>query len=194
MRSCFRQIMPVRSIRTVLATGWLVLLLVLCTSESHAQRMPPKTPATTEKGSSPLPAKKLEEALQLLLKATGDSTPVSPQRRQFRPTEIEGLVLDQTISKVGHDFYDQFYSNWEVPQGIGDYTINIREKPGRATSILISVEVNDNELLEVPLQPKAEIIEDVANYALEMVTNFLLQAKNESQQLERGGRQPLEVF
>jgi curli production assembly/transport component CsgE len=174
--------------------GLLILLLMACLTDSSAQRLPAKAPTKTEALSSPLPAKKLEEALQLLLKATGDSTHVSEQRRQFKPTEIDGLVLDQTISKVGHDFYDQFYSKWEVPQGIGDYTINIREKPGRATSILISVEVNDNELLELPIQPKAEIIEDIANYALETVTNFLLQAQNQSQQLERGGRQPLEVF
>lgn len=158
--------------------------------------MPPKAPAKTDKesSSSPLPAKKLEEALQLLLKATSDSSQNNRQRRQFRPTEIEGLVLDQTISKLGHDFYDQFYSRWEVPAGIGDYTIALKEKPGRGINVLVAVEVNENELLELPIQPKAEIIEDLANYALETVTNYLLQAQNESQQLERGGRQPLEVF
>ncbi|WP_167856691.1 CsgE family curli-type amyloid fiber assembly protein [Hymenobacter aquaticus] len=143
-----------------------------------------------------MPAKKLEEALQLLLKATArDSSQVANQRRRFRPTEIEGLVMDQTITKVGHDFYDAFYGMWEAPAEVGDYTIIIHEKPARGTSTLVSVEVNENELLELPLQPKAEVIEETAQYAFEVATNFLVQSRNDSKHLElQGGRQPREVF
>lgn len=170
------------------------LLLCLLAPAAQAQTKPAATPKPPkESEAAPLSAKKLEEALQLLLKATADSAQ-SRQRRQFRPTEIEGLVMDQTITKVGHDFYDEFFTKWEAPADIGDFTIIIREKPARGTSTLVSVEVNDNELLELPLQPKAEAIEEMAAYALEVASNFLVQSRNESRQLERGGRVPLEVF
>jgi curli production assembly/transport component CsgE len=174
---------------------WLVL--VLAAGNSHAQQAPatkPKVQKETE--AAPLPAKKLEEALQLLLKATAkDSSQVANQHRRFRPTEIEGLVMDQTITKVGHDFYDAFYSIWEAPAEAGDFTIIIHEKPARGTSTLISVEVNESELLELPLQPKAEVIEETASYAFEVATDFLIRARNDSRVLEqRGNKQPTEVF
>ena len=54
----------------------------------------------------------MEEALRLLLKA--DSVASVRQRAQLGP-ESSGLVVDQTITKIGHDFYDQFYSRWEAP-------------------------------------------------------------------------------
>ncbi|MCB2408992.1 curli production assembly/transport protein CsgE [Hymenobacter lucidus] len=174
------------------------LLFVLASTNSYAQQQPAagKTGVQKESEAAPLPAKKLEEALQLLLKATSkDSSQVNNQRRRFRPTEIEGLVMDQTITKVGHDFYDAFYSLWEAPAEAGDFTIIIHEKPARGTSTLISVEVNENELLELPLQPKAEVIEETATYASEVATDFLVRSRNDSRNLEQhGGRQPTEVF
>ncbi|UOQ71670.1 curli production assembly/transport protein CsgE [Hymenobacter cellulosilyticus] len=174
------------------------LLMVVATSAAQAQQAsPPAAPKVAKEAeAAPLPAKKLEEALQLLLKATKkDSSQVATQRRRFRPTEIEGLVMDQTITKVGHDFYDAFYSIWEAPADAGDFTILIQEKPARGTSTLISVTVNDSELLELPLQPKPEVIEETASYAFEVTTQFLLQARNDSRLLEQNGnRQPAEVF
>ncbi|WP_159437423.1 CsgE family curli-type amyloid fiber assembly protein [Hymenobacter daecheongensis] len=173
-----------------------LLLLLLAAAPGRAQQAGRKPTSAKEAApkpekeseASPLPAKKLEEALQLLIKATRDTTQ-NGQRRRFRPTEIEGLVMDQTITKVGHDFYDVFYSQWEAPPGVGDFTIIIREKPARGTSTLISVEVNENELLELPLQPKAEIIEETATYAIGVATDFLASSRNVGQQLERGGNQ-----
>ncbi|WP_188558270.1 CsgE family curli-type amyloid fiber assembly protein [Hymenobacter glacieicola] len=172
---------------------WLLCLLSAQTRAQAPAKAGAKPKVPKESEAAPLSAKKLEEALQLLLKATSDSAQ-NRQRRQFRPTEIEGLVMDQTITKVGHDFYDEFFTKWEAPAEIGDYTIVIREKPARGTSTLISVEVNDNELVELPLQPKAEAIEEMAAYALEVAAGFLQQTRNESRQLERGGRAAVEVF
>ncbi|TGE18627.1 CsgE family curli-type amyloid fiber assembly protein [Hymenobacter elongatus] len=181
----------------MMGLGCWLCLMATCTA-GYGQKQLPAAPqkVTKESEAAPLPAKKLEEALQLLLKATTqDSSQVSNQRRRFRPTEIEGLVMDQTITKVGHDFYDAFYSIWEAPAEAGDFTIIIHEKPSRGTSTLISVEVNENELLELPLQPKAEVIEEMATYAFEVATDFLVRSRNDSRNLEQqGNKQRTEVF
>lgn len=29
--------------------------------------------------------------------------------------EVDGLIMDETITKVGRDFYDLFYSSWSTP-------------------------------------------------------------------------------
>ena len=170
-----------------------VLRLTAAAQVTPSQPPPPKPAVEKETEATPLPPKKLEEALRLLLQVTSDSA-AGQARRQFKATEIDGLVMDQTISKFGHDFYDEFYTHWEVPPGVTDFTIVVREKPSRGTSTLISLEVNDNELLELPLQPKAEVVEELAAYALAVARSFLEQARDESHQLERGGRVPPEVF
>jgi curli production assembly/transport component CsgE len=105
------------------------------------------------------------------------------------------LVIDQTVTKIGHDFYDIFFGQWDPPAGLGDFTVVIREKPGRATTTIISMEVNDNELLELPLQPKYEAIEEAALYSLAVAQEYLVNASNVSQQLERTADDPgTEVF
>jgi len=169
------------------------------------QKTPTKQPniksATTQQNTSPaapLPAKKVEEALRLLLQATAPAqdSAQSSSRRRFRPTEIEGLVLDQTVSKIGHDFYDVFYTRWEPPANLGDFTVVIREKPARGGfGSLISVEVNEAELLELPLQPRYDVIEEAALYSVEVAVGYLINAQNISQQLERSLDNPgTEVF
>lgn len=145
-----------------------------------------------ESGAAPLPAKKLEEALQLLLRATSDSATTSTPSQ--RATEIGGLVVDQTITKVGHDFYDVFYTQFEAPAGSTEYIVTITEKPGRGTNTLVTVTVNENDLLEMPLQPKPEYIEAAATDAVSAAVAFLQEAASLSRQLERGGKQPLEKF
>lgn len=173
---------------------WACFCLLSASATAQTKKPAAKPNVQKESEGAPLSAKKLEEALQLLLKATSDSSQ-NRQRRQFRPTEIEGLVMDQTITKVGHDFYDEFFTKWEAPADFGDYTIVIREKPARGTSTLISVEVNDSELLELPLQPRAEVIEEMAAYALDAAAGFLQQARSQSNQLEKAADDPgTEVF
>ena len=60
--------------------------------------------------------------------------------------EIDGLVVDETLTKVGHDFYDAFYSNWVAPVGAKDYTLFIKETPPRMNRFTISIYVNDDEV------------------------------------------------
>ena len=183
-------------------SGLLCLVAVLLQSGTAAAQGERRVPArednqeqqqapVRESKAAPLPANKLEEALRMLLKATSDSTATQQQRRTL---EIEGLIVDQTISKVGHDFYDIFYTQFEAPPGIGDYVITITEKPGRGTSTLISLNVNENDLLEMPLQPKLEYVEAVAADAINAAIGFLQESRSVSRQLEKGGRQPLETF
>ena len=48
---------------------------------------------------------------------------------------IDGLLVDDTKTKSGKDFYDLFYQQWEAPAGAKNYTIFIIEKPFRLTKI-----------------------------------------------------------
>ncbi|NVO30308.1 CsgE family curli-type amyloid fiber assembly protein [Hymenobacter lapidiphilus] len=151
----------------------------------------PAQAPTNERKANPLTPKQLEEALRLLLQVTADSTDTPKVQRGF---EIEGLVVDQTISKLGRDFYSVFFSTFESPAGSGDYVVTITEKPARGTSILVTVAVNNTDLLEMPLQPNEEYIDAAASEAVSTVTQHLMENNRLGNELEKGNSQPLEVY
>lgn len=175
----------------------LAVLLIRLPGQAQINR-PLATPKTTTLPSSSEPAKpqqlspqKMEEALRLLLRA--DSVASVHQRARLGP-ESSGLVLDQTITKIGHDFYDQFYSRWEAPAEVPEYTVAVGEKPSRGNNAVITVTVNGEDLLEFPLQGKSDIVEDAAQQAIGVAAGFLQQAFELSKQLERGNKQALETY
>lgn len=158
--------------------------------ENQQERGQRQQAPVRESKSAPLPAKKLEEALRLLLQADSSRT----QSQQAAGLESQGLVVDQTISKIGRDFYSIFYNTFEPPPGVGEYNITIGELPSRGNSALVSLSVNDEPLLEMPLQPKYDLIEEAAAQAVAMATEFLLNAQQVNNQLERGELKGLETY
>ncbi|MCB0753318.1 MAG: hypothetical protein KDC52_17740, partial [Ignavibacteriae bacterium] len=37
--------------------------------------------------------------------------------------EIDNLIVDETITKIGNDFYESFYNSWEAPPNSPNITI-----------------------------------------------------------------------
>ena len=174
---------------------WIALLglLLMVVTPSWAQQAPTHStkPATPNGPDSPKPLapKQLEEALRLLLRA--DSAGRASRRTG---TESQGLVMDQTISKLGRDFYDLFYGSFEAPGGLEDFTVVLVERQARANNAVVALIVNDTELFEMPLTPRADQMEESAMSAVGAAVEFLLQAQNISRQLESGRKMAPEVF
>ncbi|MEJ7662449.1 MAG: CsgE family curli-type amyloid fiber assembly protein [Hymenobacter sp.] len=102
------------------------LLAVALVRPGRADAQPTKRPAPARKPPArpaPLRPAQVEEALRLLLKAD------SLVSRRRTGTEAAGLVLDQALTKPGHDFYDLFYNAFEALSGVADFTAG-----GRAAS------------------------------------------------------------
>ena len=174
--------------------SWIISvgLLLALASPTRAQQPPAQSakPAATGPGSpKPLAPKQLEEALRLLLRA--DSAGRASRRTG---SESQGLVMDQTISKLGRDFYDLFYGSFEAPGGLEDFTIMVVERQARANNAVVALIVNDTELFEMPLIPRADTMEESARAAVGAAVDFLLQAQSISRQLESGRKMPPEVF
>lgn len=167
----------------MIALGSIVLGLMCHVAPAQTAPKPaPGAPVRKYEAAPPkeqaVSTKQLEEALRRLLRAD------SVQTRRFRPTEIEGLIVDQTITKVGHDFYDVFYTSWEAPPGATDFTVTLRERIGRGNSTLVAVDVNDAELLEMPLQPKFDLVEAAAQEAVAVAQDYLRSAQTVTKQLD----------
>lgn len=80
--------------------------------------------------------------------------------------EIDGMVHDETRSKVGRDFYDVFYTHWQKPPNASNFSIRIYEQPSPSLGTIIYVQVNDMETFRMRLQPRYELIQQAAHFAV----------------------------
>ena len=114
-------------------------------------------------------------------------------------TEINGLVVDETITKVGRDFYEVFYSKWEAPRsdaspGQQSYTIFIKELPQMGQGSLVSVYMDETELFSQPVQPRYDVIEAVAEYAVALVSSYVANYESLVEQLGNEDQQGSGIF
>ncbi|WP_421919851.1 CsgE family curli-type amyloid fiber assembly protein [Marinifilum sp.] len=98
--------------------------------------------------------------------------------------EIDGLIMDETITKVGRDFYDMFFSGWAPPKNAKNFTITIKEMvlPGLATQV--TVLVNNNEVFKQRVQPRYDILEQMSTYAVQQTGRYLLNYEKMKSQLD----------
>jgi len=96
------------------------------------------------------------------------------------------LILDETRSKIGRDFYELFYNRWNPPSGARDFLITIRELPSRGLGARVSIEVNENVILHRFLQPRNGLIEEEANFTISYLKNYLRRNENLKQDMEAG--------
>jgi Curli assembly protein CsgE len=101
--------------------------------------------------------------------------------------EIEGLVIDETRSKLAHDFYELFYNSWSsVEEDIKlNYSITIREQPVRVgIGTRISVELDGEEFTQLNLQPRAEVLEALAIQLVESLYTHIMHPDQSYQEIE----------
>ena len=119
-------------------------------------------------------------------------TPEVVEKREL--SELNGLVVDETITKVGRDFYEVFYGQWEAPASEMSYTIFIKElpMPGRGSQVLVYMD--DTEVFSQAVQPRYELIEELAGYAVQSVTHYVANYESMSQQLGNEDQQGSGIF
>ncbi len=98
--------------------------------------------------------------------------------------EMNGLVIDETITKIGRDFYELFYTRWEAPPSAMGYTLYIKEQPQPGRGTRISVLLNDTELISQALQAREELLLAVATHAIKRAHYQIQHYEQMAQQLE----------
>lgn len=97
--------------------------------------------------------------------------------------EIDGLLVNDTKTKTGKDFYDLFYDGWEAPAAAKNYSITVSEKPFRLTSTMIVVSINENVVYQDILQPRQDILEAQTEEAISTTQNYLANYEEITKQL-----------
>lgn len=101
--------------------------------------------------------------------------------------EITGLIIEKTMTKIGYEFYENFFSIWEAPKGITGYNIYINEKASPMWGSLIYINVNDNLIWRGLIRPRSEDIETAIRNSIEVVKKYLYQYEEIRKQAEEGG-------
>ncbi|ELR71923.1 hypothetical protein C900_02162 [Fulvivirga imtechensis AK7] len=99
--------------------------------------------------------------------------------------EIDKLIVDETISKAGHEFMEIFFSLWSWPQvSNGSFMMMIKERPFRGISTTITITINDLTVFESFLQTRYDVLESLAQMAAEQTYSYLMNYDNIMKQLE----------
>ncbi|WP_218588566.1 curli production assembly/transport protein CsgE [Cyclobacterium lianum] len=80
--------------------------------------------------------------------------------------EIDGLLIDETKTKSGRDFFEYFYRQWEAPEEANNYSIFIREKPFRLSTTMIEIYINETMVFQSLLQPRNEVVEQLVSQSI----------------------------
>ena len=95
---------------------------------------------------------------------------------------IPGLILDETKTKQGRDFFEYFNLRWQEVEGLS-YTIEIIELPDRRRGSFISVKVDENRVFMERLNPT--MVEESAQRAVRRVGGYLIQKLIAQENLEQ---------
>lgn len=71
-------------------------------------------------------------------------------------SELKGLTIDETKSKVGKDFYDAFYLQYSQLPEKSSYTITISELPSPGTTGQINIMIDDKQIYSFMTNPSEE--------------------------------------
>ncbi len=94
----------------------------------------------------------------------------------------ENMIISDTRTPFGHDFYNRFYSMLDFPEQTGGFIVKVIERPipGRGSQMII--EVNYEVVYQFRLPPDQESIIELANAAARGLRNYLVNFEKFSQE------------
>ena len=108
--------------------------------------------------------------------------------------EIDGLVIDRTLTKSGQDFYGLFYQKWQPPFGARGYSVTLEESPFRGRQTLIKVSLDEQLLYQRVLQPRYDVLEEMAGQAVATLTGALTRRTRSEQSRDVEAGEHIERF
>jgi len=86
--------------------------------------------------------------------------------------EINGLVVEDVITKLGKDFYDFFYQEYNSSGSKFPFVINIIEKPLIGISSEIRIDIDDRIIYKMTTRPNEEYLQAAARQAIVAINNY----------------------
>lgn len=109
----------------------------------------------------------------LQAQTTSEPLPAPLQGASVQVPNLDGLaggvVLNRTITIVGHDFYQYFTAAWRYRENNERYSIAIIERPTAVRGSEIWVEYRNKRIFRVFLSPRRSAIKNISQQAVGVV-------------------------
>jgi len=86
--------------------------------------------------------------------------------------EINGLVVEDVITKLGKDFYDFFYQEYNSSGSKYPFVINVIEKPLIGISSEVRIDIDDIIVYKMTTRPNEEYLQAAARQAIVAINNY----------------------
>ncbi len=86
---------------------------------------------------------------------------------------LDQMVIDETRSPFGADFYDHFHDNLDIPDHPGGVMIRVMEQPAPGRGSQMIIEVNYENVYQFQLQPGYEQVVELAEAVAEGLNQYL---------------------
>lgn len=105
--------------------------------------------------------------------------PAQPLKEPNRSRQVDtdsGVVLNQTITVAGQNFYQYFVNSWRDKDGGERYTLVIHERPSARWGSEIWIEFAQRRIYRISLPPARTAIKSVSEEAADITYREVLQA------------------
>jgi hypothetical protein len=86
--------------------------------------------------------------------------------------EIYGLVVEDVVTKLGKDFYDFFYQEYNTSGAKYPFVIRIIEKPLLGINSEVRIDIDDKMVYKMTTRPNEEYLQSSARQALVVINNY----------------------
>jgi hypothetical protein len=93
--------------------------------------------------------------------------------------ELKGIVIEETKTKPGRDFYEFFYALYTLNQINGNKVVGVYEKLSFGRSTIIQVKIEDNVIHEFIGKPDLEYLEQMSKIAIRKVYKYFKDLKKQ---------------
>jgi curli production assembly/transport component CsgE len=121
-----------------------------------------------KKGKNSKKLKKFREAFEQLVDKEERKEKKESKVDDYEGLGLGGMVLDETRSKMGSNFYSVFYKHWEDPKDVQNFTITISEQPIPSRGTMVQVEIDNQIVFKNRLEPRYYKTEQAAKRAVEI--------------------------
>ncbi len=99
--------------------------------------------------------------------------------------ELRGIVIEETKTKPGRDFYEAFYNAYSFYNVNGNKIVGVYEKLSFGRSTIIQVKVEDVLIQEFLGKPDLEYLEEMAKIALRKVYKYFNDLKKQETNIKQ---------
>ncbi|WP_378186908.1 CsgE family curli-type amyloid fiber assembly protein [Aquimarina sp. W85] len=97
--------------------------------------------------------------------------------------ELKGIVVEETKTKPGKDFFDFFYTVYTLNQINGSKIVNVIENLSFGRSTIIKIVIDDTTIFEFLGKPDLEYLEQMSKDAVRRVYRYFQELKKQKEDI-----------